>query len=121
MALKRLRRNIRTLKTKKETKNLIKIKDPRSGKTGTWAPPPKKKLHKKRKKWGENEKIWLNDKSWTSYGVLASNPALVWFYMTFYNWKKKDKIQLVLVESNTFCEFSMIFWFELSQWRRESD
>ena len=99
MALKRLRRNIRTLKTKKETKTLIKIKDPRSGKTLTWAgdnkggcwqqsgpnlqtppPPPHPllQLHKKRmknnvlKKWGKNENIWLNKKSWTSYGVLAS-------------------------------------------------
>ena len=96
MALKRLRRNIRTLKTKKETKNLIKIKDPRSGKTLTWAgdnkgggsvgnrgvqtskPHPLLQLHKKRmknnvlKKWGKNENIWLNKKSWTSYGVLAS-------------------------------------------------
>ena len=42
------------------------------------------------KKWGDNENIWLNNKSWTSYGVLASNPALVWFYMTFYNWKKRQ-------------------------------
>ena len=100
MALKRLRRNIRTLKTKKETKNLIKIKDPRSGKTLTWAgdnkegggvlaaegskppnpspPHPLLQLHKKRmknnvlKKWGKNENIWLNNKPWTSYGVLAS-------------------------------------------------